>query len=149
MAGPGEKGVVMTASVQTEDTDLAAGILTPDQRLRVFVSSTFRDMQDERDALQKFVFPQLRELCESRGIAFSDIDLRWGITEAQSVRNEVLQLCLAEIDESQPFFIGLLGERYGWVPETIDQSVVARWPSMSDAQDLSLTELEKKFGRTI
>jgi hypothetical protein len=35
--------------------------------IRVFVSSTFRDMQDEREELIKRIFPQLRSLCESRG----------------------------------------------------------------------------------
>ena len=33
--------------------------------VRVFVCSTFRDMHEERDYLVKFIFPQLRKLCES------------------------------------------------------------------------------------
>jgi hypothetical protein len=43
------------------------------------------------------------------------VDLRWGITEAQANEGQVLPLCLAEIERSRPYFIGLLGERYGWV----------------------------------
>jgi preprotein translocase subunit SecA/nephrocystin-3 len=39
-----------------------------DRQIRVFISSTFRDMQAERDHLVKFIFPQLRKLCESRGV---------------------------------------------------------------------------------
>lgn len=44
----------------------------PDQEwrlrvIRVFISSTFRDLKDERDYLVKFVFPQLRRLYVSRG----------------------------------------------------------------------------------
>ena len=35
-----------------------------DRTVRVFVSSTFRDMQAERDYLVKFAFPQLRKPCE-------------------------------------------------------------------------------------
>jgi hypothetical protein len=34
--------------------------------VRVFVSSTFRDMQTERDELVKRVFPGLRMLCVVR-----------------------------------------------------------------------------------
>jgi hypothetical protein len=42
--------------------------MTPDARtIRVFVSSTFRDMFAEREELVKRVFPQLRKLCEQRG----------------------------------------------------------------------------------
>ena len=44
----------------------------PDTRaIRVFVSSTFRDMQDEREELVKRVFPPIRRLCEQRGVAWS------------------------------------------------------------------------------
>ena len=38
-----------------------------DRQIRVFISSTFRDMGAERDHLVKFIFPQLRKLCELRG----------------------------------------------------------------------------------
>lgn len=110
--------------------------------VRVFVSSTFRDMQDDRNALQKFAFPKLRELCEARGVAFSDIDLRWGITEEEAARNEVLPLCLAEIEASRPFFIGLLGERYGSLPRAIDDALLTRQPWLSRCADRSVTELE-------
>jgi hypothetical protein len=34
-------------------------------------------------------------------------------------------LCLAEIECCRPFFIGLLGERYGWVPEEIPEGLSA------------------------
>ncbi len=42
---------------------------TEQRVIRVFVSSTFRDMQAERDELVLRVFPQLRRLCEERGVA--------------------------------------------------------------------------------
>ena len=83
--------------------------------VRVFISSTFRDMHAEREELVKRVFPQLRKLCEERGVGWAEVDLRWGVTEEQAQRGEVLPICLAEIDRWRPFFIGLLGERYGWV----------------------------------
>jgi hypothetical protein len=34
--------------------------------VRVFISSTFRDMFRERGILVKRIFPQLRKLCEER-----------------------------------------------------------------------------------
>ncbi|MBI3797269.1 MAG: DUF4062 domain-containing protein [Deltaproteobacteria bacterium] len=46
--------------------------------VRVFISSTFRDMQAERDHLVRFVFPRLREQLLPRRIHLVDIDLRWG-----------------------------------------------------------------------
>ena len=45
--------------------------------MRVFVSSTFRDMQTERDELVKYIFPQLCKLCDQRGVTWQGVDLRW------------------------------------------------------------------------
>lgn len=51
-----------------------------ERAIRIFVSSTFRDMQAEREELVKRVFPQVRRLCELRGVAWSEVDLRWGFS---------------------------------------------------------------------
>jgi len=51
---------------------------------RIFVSSTFSDMKEERNALQKYVFPKLRELCMQHSYRFQVIDLKWGVREESS-----------------------------------------------------------------
>ena len=84
--------------------------------VRIFISSTFRDMHAERDHLVRFVFPELRERCAKRRLHLVDVDLRWGVTEEEAERGKVLEVCLDEIERCRPFFVGLLGERYGWVP---------------------------------
>jgi len=88
--------------------------------VRVFISSTFRDFIQERDELVKRVFPELRKKCKERFVELLEVDLRWGITEDQAKGGETLRICLEEIDRcrrSAPvFFLGLLGERYGWIP---------------------------------
>jgi uncharacterized protein DUF4062 len=83
--------------------------------VRVFISSTFRDMHAERDHLVKVVFPALRERLEKYRVYVIDIDLRWGVTREQAENDQVLDLCHQQIDECRPFFLGNLGERYGWV----------------------------------
>lgn len=94
---------------------------------RVFVSSTFRDLKPERDALQERVFPQLRAHCAARGYAFQAVDLRWGIREEASAGHRTMRVCLSEVAHCQevsprPNFVVLLGDRYGWrpLPEVID-----------------------------
>jgi nephrocystin-3 len=93
---------------------------TPSRLVRVFISSTFCDFMGERDELVKKVFPELRRRCRMRLVELLEVDLRWGITEEQSQQGATLKICLKEIDRCRPseavFFIGLLGERYGWVP---------------------------------
>jgi telomerase protein component 1 len=97
------------------------------QTVRVFISSTFRDMHAERDHLVKVVFPALRERLEKHRIHLVDIDLRWGITEEESRHDRVLDLCLQQIDECRPFFVGILGERYGWVPKTFHEEAASKY----------------------
>jgi hypothetical protein len=88
---------------------------------RIFVSSTFSDLKEERNALQRQVFPRLRELCAEYGCRFQAIDLRWGIREEAALDQQTMRICLDEIVRCQmitprPNFIILLGDRYGWRP---------------------------------
>jgi len=93
------------------------------RQIRIFISSTFRDMMKERDYLITRVFPELRRYCEERDISLFELDLRWGVTQEESENMMAFKICLNEVDNTRPFFIGLLGERYGWVPDekTIEQ----------------------------
>jgi WD40 repeat protein len=84
--------------------------------IRVFTSSPFLDMQAERDYINRAVFPELRSRCWKRGIEFVGIDLRWGLTQEDTKTRGALTLCLREIERCRPFFLSLLGDRYGWVP---------------------------------
>ena len=118
----------------------------PGRQIRVFISSTFRDMQADRDVLVKKAFPQLRKLCESRAVSWTEVDLRWGITSEQQAEGKVLPYCLAEIERSRPFFVGLLGERYGWVPQGIPADLVEQQPWLSEHIEHSVTELEILHG---
>jgi tetratricopeptide (TPR) repeat protein len=114
--------------------------------IRVFVSSTFRDMQAERDYLVKFIFPKLRKLCSERDVVWGEVDLRWGVTDEQKAEGKVLPICLAEINRCRPYFIGILGERYGWVPDEIPADLIEKETWLKDHSDHSVTELEIMHG---
>ena len=119
-----------------------------DRHIRVFISSTFRDMHAERDHLVKVVFPQLRRLCESRGVTWGEVDLRWGVTDEAAAEGKVLPTCLEEINRCRPYFIGLLGERYGWIPQIIPAALLEKesWLREQLAEQKSVTELEILHG---
>lgn len=117
--------------------------------VRVFLSSTFRDFAEERDLLVRKIFPELRRRCRERQVELVDVDLRWGITEEQAQRGEVLPICLAEIDRSRPYFMGFIGERYGWTPEAhqYDLSLLMEQPWLEEHRGgKSVTELEMLHG---
>ncbi|WP_109155294.1 tetratricopeptide repeat protein [Azospirillum sp. TSO5] len=135
-------------------------MIGPEQsrEIRVFLSSTFKDMNAERDHLLTQVFPLVRSRCAERGVGFTEIDLRWGVTEEEAKNGYTVEICLAEIDRCRdypPFFIGFLGERYGWIP--LFEDLVSYWKSRPDSpyrqaiegaleQRISVTELEMRFG---
>jgi len=117
--------------------------------IRVFLSSTFRDFAEERDLLVRKVFPELRRLCRERQVELVEVDLRWGITEEEAQQGKVLPICLGEIDRARPYFMGFIGDRYGWVPEgsQYPAGIVEREPWLKEHQGgKSVTELEMLHG---
>src|SRR5271169_5355155 len=90
----------------------------PEKQVRVFISSTFRDTHAERDHLVTVVFPELRERMALLGLEFFEVDLRWGVPErgVDGERANSWEYCKKWINAVRPFFLCLLGERYGWVP---------------------------------
>ncbi|MEI6900882.1 MAG: AAA family ATPase, partial [Bacteroidota bacterium] len=95
---------------------------------RLFVSSTFTDMKEERRILQKEVFPDLEKFCEEKGARFQAVDLRWGVNEESSLNQKTLSICFNEIARCQkispkPNFLILMGDKYGWqpIPEIIPE----------------------------
>ncbi len=127
------------------------------REIRVFLSSTFRDMEAERNHLIKHIFPKIRAACLARQVGFTEIDLRWGVTEEESRNGVTVDICLKEIDRCRdfpPFFIGFLGERYGWIPCRDD--LAAYWERHPDSpyalaiqhavkRGISVTELEMEL----
>ena len=90
------------------------------RRYNIFISSTFKDMDAERDAIKYDVISLLNDKYRQYGVEFHAVDMRFVInnenmTEEDS-ENAVLDVCLSMIDSSRPFFIGLIGNRYGWIP---------------------------------
>ena len=128
------------------------------REIRVFLSSTFKDMEQERSYLIRRVFPVVREACEQRNVTFTEVDLRWGVTEEECLNGETIEICLEQIDRCRrypPFFIGFLGERYGWIPSPTELGTYMTSMHKSTYKEkvieaidnkISVTELEMEYG---
>src|SRR4030095_16065428 len=97
----------------------------------IFVSSTFVDMQAERDHLRTHVFPALEERLRGRRCHLEWVDLRLCVAaaayqDAERRELQVLKFCLGEVQRCRPFLIVLLGDRYGWVPPAERIAAAAR-----------------------
>ena len=128
--------------------------------IRPFLSSTFKDFNEERNICFAGTFPRLEKLCNDRGIFFAPLDLRWGVTSEQSGSGQVIKICLEEIDRSRPYFVCSLGFRNGWtlyptdnpddqyvklLKKTFELGIQA-FPWIEGKQDRSVTELEILHG---
>ncbi|XP_039999978.1 telomerase protein component 1 isoform X2 [Xiphias gladius] len=108
--------------------------------VRVFISSTFRDMHAERDVLVRSVFPELRRRAAPHCLYLQEVELRWGVTEEESRR--ATELCLSEVCRSQ-MMVGILGERYGLVPPKPVLPDLPQYSWLASAPaGLSVTEME-------
>ncbi|KAF8790953.1 Telomerase protein component 1 like protein [Argiope bruennichi] len=115
------------------------------QTVRIFISSTFKDMHTERDLLIRYVIPELRKRAASVFVKINEVDLRWGITETDCASKRAAELCLLEAQKSD-LFIGILGDRYGTIfnydpPDSPELQWVKDYP-----RGLSITELEMHAG---
>ena len=117
----------------------------------VFVSSTFRDMHFERDAIRDITAPVLNEEARKHHDEFDFCDLRWGINTGDLDTDEgsrkVLDVCLDEIDRCKPPMVVLLGYRYGWIPDSeLIRTAAERKHLELDDLERSVTALEIEYG---
>ena len=110
--------------------------------IRLFVSSTFSDMHAERSCFNDTLVPRLRGLCRDRGVSFFNVDLRWGITGEDIANDKLIPLCLNEVDKCRPFFLAIIGGRYGSQMGPVSQSLLAEYPWLSEKSGASYTDLE-------
>lgn len=129
--------------------------LIENRQVRIFLSSTFSDMQKERDALIH-TFELLKIEAAKRNVSLSVVDLRWGVTKKEAKSGKVISVCLNEVENSYPFFIGLLGNNYGSAPDRTElkknPELIERYPWLDDVisdnkdESMSITEMEIQYG---
>ncbi|MBN3316831.1 TEP1 protein, partial [Atractosteus spatula] len=112
------------------------------RNVRVFISSTFRDMHGERDVLVRLIISELRRHAALYCLSVQEVELHWGVTEEESSRQRMVEMCLSEVCHSQ-LFVGILGERYGLVPTEISIPDQPQFDWLKTVPPgLSVTELE-------
>lgn len=92
------------------------------KQINIFVSSTFKDMDLERDLLKGRIEPLLNEYFSKSRVHIHFVDLRQTVETDRTLSEEqremlILKTCRQEIKECYPFFIAFLGHMYGWIPD--------------------------------
>ncbi len=116
------------------------------RRISLFLSSTFEDMERERDYLIDRLPEMFEQWGEFYGLEVDVIDLRWGIGIEDGNRGRTVPMCLKAVSDSIPFVISLVGSRRGWIPgeEDIPDSIrhLMKHPEALDKHHYS-TGIEK------
>ena len=118
--------------------------------ISLFISSTFNDMQIERDVLHQKVIPYIRRYASSFGESVRIVDLRWGVDtseiESEKITERVTRACLKGIDQCDDYIIAFLGNRYGWVPEDFPFDYLRSEYGVDLESPVSMTEVELQYG---
>jgi len=83
-------------------------------------------MLDWRLKFNCLITGAIRKKCRKKYVHLIDVDLRWGVSEGDAENGKVLDICLDEIDSCRPYFLGLLGHRYGFIPPQHKHSITAQ-----------------------
>jgi len=118
--------------------------------ISIFVSSTFGDMQAERDIIRQRVLPRLQKFAAEYGESVRIIDLRWGVNTTSLSKKEaterIIDDCFEQIDKCNGRMFCLLGNRYGSAPEEYTIEEICERYGLQLFEEVSLTELEIQYG---
>ena len=114
--------------------------------IRFFLSSTFADMELERNIINS-LFRRLNKEYSLQGWQVELIDLRWGITQEATKANLTMDICMHELKlclqmSPRPNFLLLMGQRYGWipVPSSLSQTEMNRLQDNSAKEEKDLLD---------
>ena len=81
----------------------------------IFVSSTFADMQQERNLIHTRIMPEINDSLREQGESAKFLDFRWGVNteslDEESAMRKVLSTCFDGILNSS-YVIVFIGNRY-------------------------------------
>lgn len=117
--------------------------------LRIFFSSTFRDMDGEREFFARRYAAELRTLARAQGVFVTFVDLGAGSTpHAESSQEEVVHIGFKLLKQSR-YFVHFIGSRYGWRPsiEELKKDTVQEFDCLRTyIPGRSITEVEVVYG---
>src|SRR5262245_29328618 len=119
----------------------------PGTTVHVYVCSSPDDMRAERACLHAEVFPALRARFSPQRITIAAPHSRQDGHPSRPAEAALLPwAALDEIDRCRPFFLALLGGRYGVPDGPIPEDALARHPWLCGCENLSLLHLEILHG---
>lgn len=64
------------------------------------------DFSEERNQLSRETFPRLQSYCQTLGLEFQVVDMRWGVRDENISYHQTSQVCIQEIQTCQRLSLG-------------------------------------------
>ena len=120
-------------------------------RKEVFVSSTFKDFQTERDLLNNEILNKINDVLRTKiGTTISFLDLRYGINtygdnEHERVKSAAIS-SVQNVNKTKPLFLIFVGNRYGTSIDVNEIASIYHFFTKSNPKvEKSITEIEFDF----
>ena len=85
------------------------------KNIKVFISSTFNNLVSERNSIM-LALRAVEKYAIEKHVNLKTIDFRWGLPEG----GHIMKTCLESINSSMPYFLCILGDKYGSQPQWED-----------------------------
>ena len=116
--------------------------------IKIFLSSTFLEMAQEREEIAKQVVPWTRELGRKYKEHVEICDLRWGIDTDNIIKT--IELCLKKIDLETDSVVAIIGNEAGTQVEMTEELKNLLKESglnyLARSASVSITQLELEYG---
>lgn len=112
-------------------------------RKSIFVSSTFKDFQVERELILRKIEKEINEELQKKNIGVNFVDLRWGIDTEEGGLKKVITFCIDYVNKSKPYILIMLGDSYGSLVSKELLEPIYNINNLSyDGKEKSVTEVE-------
>lgn len=98
------------------------------RHLRIFLSRSLFDTDEEMACLEERIFPEIRRLCRERRMTLTVIDTRGGVDREELSHRRLLSVGLDEIMTRRPWIVAIVGTVPDWIPgpEQFDDPFLSR-----------------------
>ncbi|GIW80301.1 MAG: hypothetical protein KatS3mg105_2108 [Gemmatales bacterium] len=115
--------------------------------IRIYLCTSYADMQAERAFLHHFVFPKVAQKFLKKGFRLVIVDPCWGArSESEAEGPPTLERRFQAIEQCRPFFLGFVGSRENTIIEQIPFELGRKFPLIQHYSRSSQLQLEILLG---
>lgn len=134
---------MLPTAIDEQSQDVYRSIQRNRQAICPYISSTFSDLEEEFKHLHLDTFEKLKQISKSHGCHFDPVDYRRTAIDFRSTSDYILKNALDVIDQSIPFFICIIGNKYG--PHVSENAPCLKLPNNDNIKTQAFSTTERNL----